>query len=363
MQCSFVVLEEVAVERIPMKLLQRRAAEVVLWFLTACSPVESADIANAEAAPPVSPSSDASPADASAPSKDGGTPATDAEQDAYKQGAYPDPLLGIGTPQLVHSGYLFAEGPLWLPAQGKLVFSDINANQMYQFVPGAPAPTLLREPSNYANGNALAPNGAFYTCEQGVGGGRLSRTLPDGTVEAVVTSYAGAKLNSPNDVVVRADGNVYFTDPNFIGNTQAKQNVFRLAPLTLTPTVVDEALNKPNGIALSPDDAFLYVASYAGDFVNRYALAADGTSGPGTRFIASITKPDGLATDDAGNVYIAVNAGVSVYRKDATLLGTIAIPNGKRASNMAFGEADRRTLFITAQTDLYRVRLNVPGRP
>lgn len=346
-----------------MKLSKRRAVEAALCFLVACSPVENADSESADAAPTGSSASEASPADGSAPPTDGGGSATDAELDAYKQGGYADPLLGVGTPQLVHSGYLFTEGPLWLPAQGKLVFSDVNANKMYQFVPGAPTPTLLREPSNHANGHALGLNGVFYTCEQGDDGGRLSRTLPDGTVESVVTSYAGAKLNSPNDVVVRADGNVYFTDPNFTGNTQAKQNVFRLAPLSTIPTVVDDTLVKPNGIALSPDDAVLYVASYAGDFVNRYVLAADGSAGAGTKFIASIAKPDGLATDDAGNVYVAVNAGVAVYRKDATLLGTLTIPNGKRASNMAFGEADRRTLFITAQTDLYRVRLNVPGRP
>lgn len=262
------------------------------------------------------------------------------------------------------SGYTFTEGPLWLPGASKLIFSDIQGNKMYELTTGSATPTVLRDPSNRANGHALAANGVFYSCEHGPGsGGRVSRTLPNGTVESVLSVFGGANLNSPNDVIVRNDGNVYFTDPNYAGNTQAKQNVFRIAPGASVATVVDDTLSKPNGIALSPDQNILYVASNASNFVNKYALAADGAPGPAVTFIGSLGGPDGIAVDDAGNLYAAVNTGVAVYKPDATPIGTIAIPNGKRASNIAFGDADRKTLYITAQTDLYKVKLNVPGPP
>ena len=278
--------------------------------------------------------------------------------------AYPDPLAGTSAPTLVKSGYTFTEGPLWLPASNKLVFSDVQGNKMYELPSGAATPTVLRDPSNRTNGHGLAPNGVFYSCEHGSGtGGRVSRTLANGTVEAVVSVYGGANLNSPNDIIVRSDGNVYFTDPNYAGSAQPKQNVFRIAPGASVATVVDDTLSKPNGIALSPDQNTLYVASSASNFVNKYTLAVDGTPGPASKFIASLAAPDGIAVDDAGNLYAATNTGVSVYKSDATPIGVIAIPNGKRASNIAFGDADRKTLYITAQTDLYKVVLNVPGPP
>lgn len=327
----------------------------------ALTPEYASPGSTAASATPPDASSDASQ-DVIAPTPDAGV--ADADPTLLHDGGskFPHPLTGTADPTLVTTGLVFAEGPLWLPSTGQLLFSDITADKTYLLVPGG-TPTVHHDPSNHANGHALAPSGIVYTCEQGAGAGRLTRTLANGAVEVVVSMFGGLPLNSANDVIVRSDGNVYFTDPNFTGNSQPKQNVFRLAPMTAAPTVVDDTLQKPNGIALSPSEDTLYVASYAGDFINKYPIAADGSTGAGSRFVSGLTKPDGITTDDAGNVYAAVASGIAVYRRDGTLLGTITIPNGKRASNMSFGDADRRTLYITAQTDIYKVKLNVAGRP
>ncbi|MFO0664188.1 MAG: SMP-30/gluconolactonase/LRE family protein [Polyangiaceae bacterium] len=348
----------------------RRFPLLALRGALLCVPVvalacgESAESSSGSSGPSSTSSTTSSSSSTSSGGVDGGSSSggNDAAPDAPV--TYPDPIAGIGAPSLVSGGFVFTEGPLWLPASNKLLFSDVQGNKMYELPAGGTTASTFRDPSNRANGHALAPGGVFYSCEHGTGsGGRLTKTLANGTVEPVVSMFGGANLNSPNDVIVRGDGNVYFTDPNYGGNTQPKQNVFRLAPGTNVPLVVDDTLSKPNGIALSPDQNTLYVASYAGNFVKKYPLDAAGVPGAGTMFLQNVASPDGIAVDDAGNLYAAVNAGVAVYRRDATLIGTISIPNGKRASNIAFGEADRKTLYITAQTDLYRVKVNVPGPP
>jgi gluconolactonase len=196
-----------------------------------------------------------------APGSDGSAPqdastSTDASIDA----APVDPFAGVPAATLVKDGFVFLEGPLWLAAQNKLIFSDVQGNRIYQLVPPATTASDFRNPSGGANGNAVDKNGVLYTCEHT--NHRVSRTLANGTVEPVVETFGGKKLNSPNDVIVRSDLNVYFTDPDYAAdasNRQAKQNVFRVAPGGAV-TVIDDTLDKPNGIALSPDQNTLYVA-------------------------------------------------------------------------------------------------------
>lgn len=297
------------------------------------------------------------------PGPDGSVPpdasnGTDSGADA----APVDPFTGVAAATLVQNGFLFLEGPLWIAAQNKLIFSDVQGNRIYQLVPPATTATDFRNPSGGANGNALDKNGVLYTCEHT--NHRVSRTLANGTVEPVVETFGGKKLNSPNDVIVRADQNVYFTDPDYAAdasNRQPKQNVFRVAPGGAV-TVIDDTLEKPNGIALSPDQNTLYVAVASGKIVRKYAIAADGSVGAGSLFATCDgTSPDGIAVDDAGNLYAATSKGVEIFTPAGVRLGTVTVP--QQPANVAFGGTDRRTLYVTARTGLYSTRTNVAGPP
>jgi gluconolactonase len=151
---------------------------------------------------------------------------------------------------------------------------------------------------------------------------------------------------------------VYFTDPDYVTSTQPKQNVFRVTPAGAI-SVVDDTLQKPNGIALSPDQRLLYVTSAAGGFINVYDVAADGSTSNGRKFV-DVPSPDGIAVDDAGNLYVA-SLKVEVFRPNRSSLGSI--PVAQQPSNVAFGGADRKTLYITARTSVYEVKTNIPGPP
>ncbi len=275
------------------------------------------------------------------------------ELDAGADAGFPDPLAGVAAPTELRAGFQFTEGPLWFGT--KLLVSDIPANKIFEITPPATAPVVFRDPSNGTNGNALGPAGELYSCEGNAG--RITKTV-GGVVTPVATTFGGAKLNSPNDIIVRKDGNVYFTDPNYYGNTQPKQNVFRIAPGGAL-TVVDDAIQKPNGVALSPSGNILYVTSAQDGYINAYPVMADGSVGAKTKFV-DVPSPDGIAVDDAGNVYVA-STKVEVFRPDGTKVGSLTVP--QQPANVAFGGADRKTLYITARTAVYQTRVNVPGPP
>ncbi len=272
-----------------------------------------------------------------------------------------DPIAGIGPVTLIQGGFSFTEGTVWLPAQGVLRFSDIPASRIHEHVPGGGI-TVWREPSANTNGNGLAPNGDIVMCEHS--GRRVSRS-PAGGAPAPVTvadTYQGMAFSSPNDVIVRSDGQVYFTDPTYglVGPQEIPfQGVFRVDLAGVVHLVGDE-YGQPNGVALSPDEATLYVTDSQDGGLYTYDLAPDGSTGPRTLFV-DIGPSDGMAVDDAGNLYLTTGAGVEVFRDDGTSWGTIDVP--EQPANCTFGGADRRTLFITARTGLYRVDLNVPGKP
>ncbi len=275
-----------------------------------------------------------------------------------------DPLMGRSDVEKVRGGFTFTEGPVWIASKSLLLFSDIPADTIDQFQPPATL-TVFRRPSGESNGLGLDAQGWLIASEGD--NRRVSRTLPDGTVVTVADRWQGKRLNSPNDNVTRSDGNIYFTDPPYgLPAGQAReldfQGVFRVDPAgTLHLESMD--MNRPNGLALSPDGKTLYVDDdQAGGLVRKFPVRPDGSLGPPTLFVpATGGGGDGMAMDDAGNLYVTTTAGVQVYKPNGMTWGTISVP--EVPSNCTFGGSDRKTLYITARTSLYRVTLKVPGLP
>lgn len=289
----------------------------------------------------------------------GGAGASGSSGAAGAGGASVDPIAGIGPVEKVAGGLGFTEGPVWFAATGTLYFSDIPQNRIHQLTPPSSV-GVFREPSGNANGLGIDQDGLLVACEHS--GRRVSRTLAGGSVQTIADTFQGAKLNSPNDVIVKQDGNVYFTDPPYGGNPNELgfQGVFRVSASGTLSLVADD-MNRPNGIALSPDETVLYVTDSEDDYLRRWDVAADGTPQNPQKLVDTANSPDGMAVDVAGNLYVATEAGIEVYLPDGTLHGTI--PVDEQPANCTFGGADAKTLYITARTSLYRVELNLPGLP
>ena len=260
-------------------------------------------------------------------------------------------------------GFKFTEGPLWHP-QGFLLFSDIPFNTIYQWTPHE-KPKIFRRPSGNANGNTLDLEGRLITGEHS--NRRISRTLENGTVVTLASQYRGRRLNSPNDLVVKSDGSIYFTDPPFGINSQQEElgfyGVYRLtADGTLTLLVKDFV--RPNGIAFSPDEKKLYVNDSQKAQMRVFDVHPNSTLANG-RIFAELKDPsksgvpDGMKVDLKGNVYSTGPGGVWVFSPSGNLLGKIKVP--EIAANLAWGDHDYKTLYITASNSLYRVRLKIAG--
>jgi gluconolactonase len=274
-----------------------------------------------------------------------------------------DPLMGRGDVEKVRGGFTFTEGPVWIASKGVLLFSDIPADTIHQLQPPATF-TVFRMPTGRSNGLGLDPQQRLIASEHD--NRRISRTLADGTVVTVADRWQGKRLNSPNDNITRSDGTIYFTDPPYgVPAGQAReldfQGVFRVDPAG-TLHLESRDMNRPNGVALSPDEKTLYVDDTADGLVRKFPVKPDGSLGPPTIFVpATGGGGDGMAMDDAGNLYVTTNAGVTVYDPSGMTWGTIPVP--EVPANCTFGGSDRKTLYITARTSLYRVTLKVPGLP
>lgn len=262
-------------------------------------------------------------------------------------------------------GMRFVEGPQWVPSDGGfLVFSDIPANQLKKWSETSGL-SVFRDPSNNANGNTLDREGRLITCEHGAR--RVSRTEKDGTVIKLVDEFAGRKLNSPNDVAVKTDGTIWFTDPDYGLGQRAKEQegnyVYRFdprSPADILPVVKD--FDKPNGICFSPDEKRLYVAdSGQPRHIRVFDVQPDGTVANG-RVFAKIDKggPDGIRCDVDGRIWSSAGDGVHVFSPDGKLIGKILVPESP--ANLAFGGKDDKTLYITARTSLYSIPVLVQGR-
>src|SRR3954454_5739694 len=279
-------------------------------------------------------------------------------------------LIEAGDPEQIATGFGFTEGPVWHP-DGYLIFSDIPASRTYKWMPDSTV-TILREPSGFANGLTLDRERRLIACEHG--GRRVSRIAADGTVVTLADSYGGKRLNSPNDVVVKSDGTIYFTDPPY-GLTppygpsvqereQPCNGLYRITPDGALELLIDD-FDQPNGLAFSADESLLYVDDSPRRHVRIFDVRPDGTLA-NSRIFADMDhpqpgSPDGMKLDVEGHLYVPGATGVWVFEPDGTCLGVIVTP--ERPANCAWGDANRQTLYITARTSLYRVRTTVPGLP
>lgn len=265
------------------------------------------------------------------------------------------------------SGGEWVEGPVYVPAEDCVYWSDIPNDRVMRFSEADGASVAL-QPAGYANGHTLDREGRIIRCEHGRR--RVSRVEPDGTLTTIADRYAGGRLNSPNDVVVKSDGTIWFSDPPYgivsdreghkADSEQAGCFVFRCDPRDGALTVVSDAFEDPNGLAFSPDESILYVSdtSAARHQNGRHHLFACDVVDGGTRLGPprpfAVCEPgvfDGLRVDVAGNLWTSADDSVEIYAPDGARLGRIPLP--EVASNCTFGGPSGTALFITATSSLY----------
>ena len=263
----------------------------------------------------------------------------------------------------------FTEGPLWNTA-GFLLFSDIPANQIKRWSPESGI-TSFRSPSGRSNGLTYDKQGRLIACEHE--NRRVSRTDADGAIAAIATHYTGKRLNSPNDVVVKSDGSIYFTDPPYgimtddgelKGQELDFQGVYRLSADCRTLTLLVDDFDRPNGLCFSPDESILYIDDTAQMHIRAFDVQPDGTLGNGRIFAEESGEngvPDGMKVDQRGNLYATGPGGVLIFDPSGKHLGVIGIP--EITANLAWGGDDWKSLFVTASTSIYRVQCKVSGIP
>ena len=261
-------------------------------------------------------------------------------------------------------GFGFVEGPVWNPADGGfLIFSDIPKNQLKKWTRAGGISTF-REPSRNINGNTLDREGRLVSAEHT--GRQVSVTEKDGTVKALVDAFDGKKFNSPNDVVVKSDGTVWFTDPPYgLPKGEKKEQdgnyVYRFDPATKKTSIVANDFDMPNGLCFSPDEKKLYIADSGQPHHIRVFEVKPGGMLSNEKIFCVIDKggPDGIRCDADGRVWSSSGAGADIFATDGSLIAKITLP--KTAANVCFGGADGMTLFMTARDTLYAVPTLVKG--
>jgi gluconolactonase len=273
-------------------------------------------------------------------------------------------LIESGDPERLATGFQFTEGPVWT-SDGALLFSDIPASCIYRWTPEGGA-KAWREPSGNSNGLTLDRQNHVLACEHG--NRRVSRIEDDGTVTTLADRYQGSRLNSPNDIVVKSDGSIYFTDPPYGITPEQKEQphsgLYRILTNGTLELMADDFV-LPNGLAFSPDESILYVDDSHYRYVRAFDVLSDGTL-THSRVIADMDhpqpgSPDGMKIDTEGNLYVTGATGLWVLEPDGTCLGVVVTP--EKPANCAWGDSDRKTLYITARTSIYRIRVQVPGLP
>lgn len=268
------------------------------------------------------------------------------------------------------TGCEFTEGPVW-HAEGKfLLFSDIPANKMKKWT-AEEGITNFRVPSGKSNGLTYDKQGRLVTAEHA--NRRVSRTEADGTVVTIASHYEDKRLNSPNDVIVKSDGSIYFSDPPYgltadygVEGEQDLdfQGVYRLSPDGQTVTLLVDDFDRPNGLCFSPDESILYINDTERMHIRVFDVQSDGTIANGRIFAEEEGEdgvPDGMKIDVHGNVYLAGPGGIWIFDPSGEHLGVLQTP--ERAANLGWGGDDWSTLFITASTSLYSIQCKVSGIP
>jgi gluconolactonase len=303
---------------------------------------------------------------------------------------YPDPAvqiidqsfaryrLNLAAVERIAHGFRWAEGPVWFGDGRYLLWSDIPNNRIMKWEEETGAVSVFRKPSGFANGNTRDRQGRLVTCEHG--GRRVTRTEYDGTFSVIADRFEGKALNSPNDVVVKSDGSIWFTDPVFglLGyyegypaKPELPMNVYRVDGRSGEMTVVEGEISRPNGLCFSPDESTLYLVESGTSPRNVYAYdVTDGGRrlvnkrkfidvGPGT--------PDGMRCDIEGNLWMGWGMGsveldgVNIYNPDGRLIGRIGLP--ERCANLCFGGTHRNRLFMAAGRSVYALYVNTQGAP
>jgi gluconolactonase len=264
------------------------------------------------------------------------------------------------TVQTIARGYAYTEGPAWSP-DGYLVFSDTPSDRLMKWIPGR-QPELLRAGANGPAGNAFDSEGRLYTCETRAR--RVTRMGKNGKIEVLAETWEGKRLNAPNDIAVGRNGHAYFTDPAFGTQSDTREldfyGVYHIPPRGPMRLVARPA-GRPNGIALSPDGRILYVGNSDEHNVRAYDLDRNGDASNERVLISGIPAvPGGIRVDGKGNLYIAAG-GVLIYSPDGRLLHTIEMK--ERPSNLAFGEAGMKTLFVTARDLVFRMLTPIQAAP
>ncbi len=274
-------------------------------------------------------------------------------------------------PEELGSGYSGdagpAEGPVWWKEGGYLLFSDIGNNRRMKWAPDEGA-TVFHEPTNYANGLTRDLQGRLIACEHGTR--RVTRLEHDGTITVVANSYKGTRLNRPNDVVVKSDGSICFTDPGAPapGLDLDYSGVYRVSHDLGTITLLVQDFIVPNGLAFSPDESILYINDSRREHIRAFDMQANGTLGLASdRVFCDLSGdrpgvPDGMKVDTLGNVYCGGSGGIWIMNASGNHLGTI-VHGGDSTTNMAWGGDDWKTLFFTTWRTLGRIELNIPGLP
>ena len=258
----------------------------------------------------------------------------------------------------VSGGYQFLEGPVWSKEGGYLLFSDVPASKVLKI--DSEGIKTFRAPSGKTNGNTIDAQGRVLSCESE--GRRVVRQDKKGNWEVLADKWEGKRLNAPNDIVVRKDGHIYFTDPAF-GNQADKRELDFYGVYHIPPKgsmeLVAKPTGRPNGIAFSPKGNILYVANTDDRNIRAYDLDKNGKATNERVFISNIDgPPDGIRVDEKGNLWITCR-GIAVYTAEGKLLHMIEM--AEPPANCAFGDGDMETLYITARTSLYRVRVGVKG--
>jgi len=283
--------------------------------------------------------------------------------------------IPIALLEKLHGGMRWAEGPVYFADLRCLLWSDLPNNRMLRWDEETGQISLFRAPSNFSNGNTRDRQGRLVTCEHQTR--RVTRTEHDGTITVIADSYQGKRLNSPNDVVVKSDGTIWFTDPSYGisaeyegGKAESEIgscNVYRFDPAKGSLRVVVDDFSRPNGLAFSPDESILYIADSGfwpdpskPHHIRAFDVAADGKLRK-SRVLAEVSPgiPDGFRLDTEGNIWTSAGDGVQCITPGGDLIGKIPVP--EKVANVVFGGPKRNRLFICGFTSLYAVYVNAQG--